>query len=171
MGLFLPFSFLHRVSWRIADIDWPPCLDYFEFDYYDTVYNESTFKKTVKGPFQPKMEFELLNTKVPCDDEYAFVTRVIGLTGEESTDLWTPPSCMATTPEPSTTTPEPATTLWGEGALDKAREENEKLKEKIDGLKQHYAPIGIRVYEALKDSAFHTFESYVARQAVIPEQI
>ena len=65
-----------RVSWRIADIDWPSCLSYFEFDYYDTVYNESTFKKTVKGPFQPRMEFELLNTQVPCDDEYAFITRV-----------------------------------------------------------------------------------------------
>ena len=81
-------------------------------------------------------------------------------------DVWTPPACMATTPEPTTTTPEPPTTIWGEGALEEARIENEKLKEKIDGLKQHYAPIGIRVYEALKDSAFHKFESYVARQAV-----
>jgi len=155
------------VSWRIADIDWPSCLSYFEFDYYDTVYNESTFKKTVKGPFQPRMEFELLNTQVPCDDEYAFITRIIGLTGEQSMDVWTPPACMATTPEPTTTTPEPPTTIWGEGALEEARIENEKLKEKIDGLKQHYAPIGIRVYEALKDSAFHKFESYVARQAVL----
>ena len=88
------------------------------------------------------------------------------MTGEQSQDVWTPPACMATTPEPTTTTPEPPTTIWGEGALEDARIENDKLKEKIDGLKQHYAPIGIRVYEALKDAAFHKFESYVARQTV-----
>ena len=67
---------LFRVSWRLSDIDWPTCLDYFEFDYYDTVYNESMHKKTFKGPFQSRMEFELLASLVPCDEEYAFVTRV-----------------------------------------------------------------------------------------------
>ena len=71
----------HRVQWRIADIDWPSCLSHFEFDYYDTVYNESTFKKSVMGPFQSRMEFELLNTLVPCDDEYAFITRVMSIIG------------------------------------------------------------------------------------------
>ena len=29
------------VSWRTKDIDFPSCLDHFEFDYYDIVYNES----------------------------------------------------------------------------------------------------------------------------------
>eukprot|EP00092_Neocalanus_flemingeri_P020693 GFUD01022424.1.p1 GENE.GFUD01022424.1~~GFUD01022424.1.p1 ORF type:complete len:368 (-),score=96.64 GFUD01022424.1:15-1118(-) len=155
------------VSWKLSDIDWPMCLDYFEFDYYDTVYNESTFKKTFKGPFQPRMEFELLNEKVPCDEEYAFVARVYGLTGDHSIDFWTPPSCISTTPEPTTTTPTPPTTLEEEGALEAALDENEALKEKISGLKQHYAPIGKRVYEALKDSAYHSFESYLARQSVL----
>ena len=36
-----------HVTWcRLADIDWPMCLDYFEFDYYDVVYNESAFMQT-----------------------------------------------------------------------------------------------------------------------------
>ena len=97
--------------------------------------------------------------------------QVYGLTGDHSTDFWTPPSCIQTTPEPTTTTPTPPTTFEEEGALEKAVEENEALKEKISGLKQHYAPIGKRVYDALKDSAFHTFESYLAREAVIKEEV
>ena len=52
------------------------CLDYFEFDYYDTIYNESAFMQTVKAPFQPRMEFELLNSKIPCSDDFAFIARV-----------------------------------------------------------------------------------------------
>ena len=54
-----------------------------------------------------------------------------------------------------------------EGALEKALAENEALKEKISGLKQQYKPIGQRVYEALKDSVFHSFEGYLARKKVI----
>ena len=61
----------------MSDIDWPMCLDYFEFDYYDTVYNESTFKQTFQVPFHPRMEFEMLSTKVPCNEEYAFIVRVM----------------------------------------------------------------------------------------------
>jgi len=36
-----------RVSWRIQQIDYPTCLDYFILDYYDITYNESTFSKTI----------------------------------------------------------------------------------------------------------------------------
>ena len=53
-----------------------------------------------------------------------------------------------------------------EGALDRAMEQNEALKEKISGLKQQYGPIGKQVYEALKDSVFHSFEAYLARKKV-----
>ena len=89
------------------------------------------------------------------------------MTGDHSTDFWTPPSCISTTPEPTTTTPTPPTTIMEEGALEKALAENEALKEKISGLKQQYKPIGQRVYEALKDSVFHSFEGYIARKKVI----
>ena len=41
------------------------------------------------------------------------------------------------------------------------------LKEMMDGLKQQYAPIGKKVYEAIKESAFHSFESYVARKQIL----
>jgi len=155
------------VSWRQSDIDWPTCLDYFEFDYYDNVYNESIWKKTLKGPFDKKMEFEVINIQVPCDEDFTFITRVYGMTGEFQNDVWTPPSCIITTPEPTTTTPIPPTPLYAEAELASALEENIALKEKISGLKQHYGPIGQRVYDAVKDAAFHTFESYMARETVL----
>ena len=36
-----------RVSWRVQQIDYPTCLDYFVLDYYDITYNESTYSKTI----------------------------------------------------------------------------------------------------------------------------
>ena len=71
---------------RLKDLDWPTCLDYFEFDYYDIVYNESTYMKTFSRPFPPfhqVMEFELRSDKIPCSEEYAFITRVRKLTIQE----------------------------------------------------------------------------------------
>ena len=58
------FVVLFRVKWRLKDIDWPTCMSYIEFVYYDTVYNESVFIHTYDGPFVDKMDFELLNTQV-----------------------------------------------------------------------------------------------------------
>ncbi|XP_023348531.1 uncharacterized protein LOC111717249 [Eurytemora carolleeae] len=156
------------VQWKISDIDFPACLSHFEFDYYDVVYNESIFKKTVSKPFEEKMEFELLNDKVPCNDEFAFIARVIGLTGEESSDFWTPPSCVVLTTEPPTTSTTEATTLSDvEGAMEAAREENEALKEKINGLKQQYGPIGKQVYTALKENIYLGLEGFLARKKII----
>ena len=54
-------------------------MSHIEFVYYDTVYNESIFTHTYSGPFVDKMEIELLNTQVPCDDEYSHIPRVLGL--------------------------------------------------------------------------------------------
>ena len=66
-----------RVSWKLSYVDWPVCLDYFEFDYYDKYYNESIWNTTVVPDFtQENMEFELLAEKIPCDDDYAYITRV-----------------------------------------------------------------------------------------------
>ena len=58
---------LFRVKWRLKDIDWPTCMSYIEFVYYDTVYNESIFVHTYDGPFVDKMEFQLLNTQVKIE--------------------------------------------------------------------------------------------------------
>ena len=52
-------------------------MSHIEFVYYDTVYNESIFTHTYSGPFVDKMEIELLNTQVPCDEEYSHITRVL----------------------------------------------------------------------------------------------
>ena len=51
-------------------------MSHIEFVYYDNVYNESIFTHTYNGPFVDRMEFELLNTQVPCDEEYSHITRV-----------------------------------------------------------------------------------------------
>ena len=37
-----------KVGWRLTDIDFPICLDYFELEYYDTLYNETGFERTFK---------------------------------------------------------------------------------------------------------------------------
>jgi len=155
------------VYWHLSYLDWPMCLNYFQFDYYDTVYNESAYMKTFKAPFEPRMEFDEVSTKIPCSDDFAFIVRVYGLTGDHSLSYWTPPSCVSTTPEPTTTTPTTPTTPMDEGALGRAMETNEALKEKISGLKQQYGPIGKQVYESLKDNLFHSFEGYLAREKVL----
>jgi hypothetical protein len=36
---------MFRVTWKLTDIDYPACLSHVEFDYYDTVYNESISKQ------------------------------------------------------------------------------------------------------------------------------
>jgi hypothetical protein len=40
-------SVLGRVTWKLTDIDYPACLSHVEFDYYDTVYNESISKQEI----------------------------------------------------------------------------------------------------------------------------
>ena len=37
------------MSWRLTDIDWPTCMSYIVFDYYDTVYNESVYNKVLSN--------------------------------------------------------------------------------------------------------------------------
>ena len=39
-----------RITFKLTDIDWPSCINYIEFDYYDTVYNESVHMETVRSP-------------------------------------------------------------------------------------------------------------------------
>jgi hypothetical protein len=38
---------VYRVTWKLTDIDYPACLSHVEFDYYDTVYNESISKQAI----------------------------------------------------------------------------------------------------------------------------
>ena len=45
---------LHRVTFKLTDIDWPSCMDYVEFDYYDTVYNESVYMHTIRDRVESK---------------------------------------------------------------------------------------------------------------------
>ena len=91
---------------RLKDLDWPTCLDYFEFDYYDIVYNESTYMKTFSRPFPPfhqVMEFELRSDKIPCSEEYAFITRVRKLTIQQKTCYVSMSRCLVrqeTSPSP-----------------------------------------------------------------------
>ena len=44
-----------RVSWKLSDIDYPICLEYFTLEYYDTLYNETGFSRAFPRPFrQPR---------------------------------------------------------------------------------------------------------------------
>ena len=92
--------------------------------------------------------------------------QVFGSTGDHSRDYWTPPSCITTTAAPTSPAPNTPTTTVDAGAFGKAMDTNEDLKEEISGLKQQYGPIGIKVWEAMKDSFFHSFEGYRAREQV-----
>ena len=47
-----PETYTIKVRWRLSDIDYPVCLNFFVLDYYDTSYNASSFQRTFMRPFQ-----------------------------------------------------------------------------------------------------------------------
>ena len=104
-----------RVTWRLTDIDYPICLDYFHLQYYDTLYNETGFERTFKRPFRrQKFEVEVSNTVVPCELDFEFYMKAYGYNGEHSLSYWTPPSCVVTTtPSTTSTTTVTSTTVTG----------------------------------------------------------
>ena len=87
-----------RITFKLTDIDWPSCINYIEFDYYDTVYNESVHMETVRwlqitdhssanenitnprSPLPDIVELQIVNKDVPCGDDFDHFTRV--------KDLW-----------------------------------------------------------------------------------
>ena len=63
-----PEDFTIRITWRLVDVDYPNCLDYFVLDYYDTLYNETGFSRTIARPFRtPKFQLEVSSIVVPCE--------------------------------------------------------------------------------------------------------
>lgn len=111
-----PEVFTIKVGWRLKDIDYPICLDYFELDYYDTSYNTSGFQMKFERPFRkPKFEFEITSDRVPCEPDMEFLVRAFGFNKKFSTSYWTPPSCIVTTTPPTTTEPPDASTSSGAG--------------------------------------------------------
>ena len=60
----------------MSDIDWPQCMDYVEFDYYDTIYNESNVRHTFRAPFKQREEFEMKSDEVACNEDYVYIARV-----------------------------------------------------------------------------------------------
>ena len=168
-----PETYTIKVMWRLSDIDYPVCLDYFVLDYYDTTYNESSFTRTFMRPFRkPRFELEVLNTVVPCDAEYEFNIYAFGLNKQSSKSLWTPPACIITTPAPTTTTTpgtagssvSEVTTESMSDKMEVLQAENEQLQAKIDGLKQEYEKIGLQVFLAFQDHFFAGLEDFVARR-------
>ena len=65
-----PQPVMLRISWRLAQIDYPTCLDYFVLDYYDITYNESTFSRTIQRPFESRIQYDIHSDSVPCDPEF-----------------------------------------------------------------------------------------------------
>ena len=128
-----------RITFKQTDIDWPSCINYIEFDYYDTVYNESVYMETLRSPLDEIINFQIVNQNAPCDGDFAHFTRVYGATGDFSKGLWTPPSCLtttstSTTPSGSTTT----TTMANNRALYQAQSENLELKYEIGALRSDF---------------------------------
>ena len=133
---FISEKWFPRITFKLTDIDWPSCINYIEFDYYDTVYNESVFIETLRAPLEETINFQIVNQNAPCDPDFAHFTRVYGATGDFSKGFWTPPSCLTTTsttttPSGSTTT----TTVSDNRALYRAKSENWELKEQISDLR------------------------------------
>ena len=67
-----PEPVMLRISWRLAQIDYPTCLDYFVLDYYDITYNESTFSRTIERPFEKRIQYDIHSDSVPCDPEFRY---------------------------------------------------------------------------------------------------
>jgi hypothetical protein len=167
-----PESFTIKVGWRLSDVDYPICLDYFVIDYYDTMYNESNFQKSFTRPFsKPRFELEVANQVVPCEPDYNFIIYAFGFNKKSSQSVWTPPSCIVTTPAPTTTE---AVVSVSEGAeettesmvdkMEVVEAENERLQAKIDGLKQEYDKIGLQVFVAFQNHFFEGLEDFLARR-------
>ena len=165
-------QFTIKVGWRLSDIDYPVCLDYFVLDYYDTVYNETSFQRTFTRPFmKPRFELEVSNQAVPCDPDYEFNIYAFGFNKESSRSYWTPPACIVTTPAPTTITTQTtvsagavSTTESMSDKMEVLQAENEMLQAKIDGLKQEYEKIGLQVFLAFQDHLFGSLEDFVAQR-------
>ena len=79
-------KFTVNVKWRLSDVDYPVCLDYFVLDYYDNMYNESSFQRTFARPFmKPRFELNVPNNVVPCDPEFEFIIYAYGFNKKSST--------------------------------------------------------------------------------------
>lgn len=166
-----PETFMIKIGWRLSDVDYPICLDYFVLDYYDTMYNESSFQRTFNRPFmKPKFELEVPNHIVPCEPDYEFIVYAFGFNKQSSQSVWTPPSCIKTTPAPTTTEAVVSVSVGVEETTESLADkmelveaENEMLQAKIDGLKQEYEKIGLQVFVAFKEHFFQGLEDWLAR--------
>ena len=167
-----PEHFTIKVSWQLSDIDYPICLSHFVLDYFDTLYNETSFSRAFPRPFRsPAFELEVANTLVPCELDYEFYVRAFGFNGRSTRSYWTPPSCVVTTPAPTTTTeivevstvPESTTPDLSE-QMEEIQAENDRLQAKIDGLKQEYEKIGLQVFHAFKESFFSGLQDFLAKR-------
>ncbi|XP_040577792.1 uncharacterized protein [Lepeophtheirus salmonis] len=159
-----------KVFWRLTDVDYPICLDYFELKLYDNSYNETVLTRNFPRPFsRPRFEFVVSNKDAPCDLDYLFMLKAYGYNRLYSTTDWTPPSCVVTTPAPTTTTEtSPTSTVAGETTpglgqqLEEVLAENERLTVKINGLKQEYEKIGLQVYLSFKEDFFKGLQDFLA---------
>merc|ERR550517_1748822 len=165
-----------RISWRLNQIDYPTCLDYFVVDYYDITYNESTYSRsltslflslshrTLGRPFGPTLQMDIGSDSVPCDSEFRYILRVFGLTGATTTVPWTPPSCIFTTQAPTTTLDPYERADKAEDDMWYVLQENDELKAKIEGLNEEYNRIGAEVFNAFKDDIFGVIEVKLAER-------
>lgn len=156
-----------RIQWRVAQIDYPTCLDYFVLDYYDITYNESVWAKTVRKPFPALViKQDVHSDTVPCHPEFRYILRVFGLFGDETQTDWTPPSCVMTTPPPTTTKKTEAAGFGEAETLEAIVAENEQLEAKIEGLKEENEKIGEEVFKAFFEDFWGSLVYVVAARGI-----
>ena len=89
------------------------------------------------------------------------------MNGLETSENWSPPSCIFTTPPP-TTTKAPDEIVGDTETLEGILEENDQLRAKIDGLKDEYAKIGLKVFEAFKEDFWASLQFSVDARNALP---
>ena len=65
-----------RVSWSLESIDWAECLREIQFEYHDSLYNESLYARTVSPTSSGRIDLTIPADKVPCHEDFKFIVKV-----------------------------------------------------------------------------------------------
>ena len=64
-----------RVRWSTESIDWAQCIREIQFEYHDSLYNESLYSRSV-SPRQGRIDLTIPADKVPCHEDFQFLVKV-----------------------------------------------------------------------------------------------
>ena len=64
-----------RVRWSTKSLDWAQCIREIQFEYHDSLYNESLYTRTVR-PSQGRIDLTIPAERVPCHEDFDFIVKV-----------------------------------------------------------------------------------------------